>query len=240
MSKIDLQELFESLQEELLSTLGVAKHIPHPGEKGDDTELNWLDMLRGFLPSRYEVDKGFVIDGEGNLSDQIDIVIYDRYYSPLILKRDSTLYIPAESVYAVIEIKQSLSKEHIEYAGSKAKSVRKLKRTSAPVRQIDGTLKRRKVLPPILAGIMTASSDWNPPLGESFKNVIKKLNVESRLDFGIALKDGSFECLYGSGDDLTLKTSKANVSLISFFINLTKQLQLLGNVPGIDLDAYYK
>lgn len=238
MSKIDLQILFESLQTELLSKLGVSKSILNPGAKGDDTELNWIDMLKS-LPSRYVVDKGFVVDGGGNLSDQIDAIIYDRYYSPLILRKDSVLYVPAESVYAVLEIKQSLSKEYIEYAGAKAKSVRDLKRTSMPVRQIDGTLKKRE-LPQIIAGIMTADSDWAPPLGDSFTDALKGLDSAFRLDLGISLKNGSFNCVYDTNGNLTLKTSESKVALISFFMNLTKRLQLLGNAPGIDLDAYYK
>lgn len=238
-NKIKLKELFSNLQDELLSKLKVGRSIPHSTAKGDTTELNWLDVLKS-LPSRYEVNKGFVIDGEGNLSQQIDAIVYDRYYSPLILRKDSVLYIPSESVYAVLEIRQSLSKGNVEYAGSKAESVRELKRTSAPVRQIDGSLRRKEKLPPILAGILTVNSEWNPPFGQKFEQALRKLNSNSKLDFGISLKHGAFECSYAGDGKLLLKTSKPEVSLISFFINLTKQLQLLGNAPGIDLDAYYK
>lgn len=239
MNKINLKDLFSNLQDELLSKLKVGKAIPHSTTKGDDTELNWLEVLKS-LPSRYQVNKGFVIDGDGNLSEQIDAIIYDRYYSPLILRRDSVLYVPAESVYAILEVKQSLSKENVEYAGKKAKSVRELKRTSAPVRQIDGSLKRRDKLFPILAGILTADSDWSPPFGQKFEDTLNSLDSNSKLDLGISLKNGSFECSYTESGELILEISKPEVSLINFFIKLTKQLQLLGNAPGIDLDAYYK
>lgn len=239
VNKIDLNDLFSDLQDELISKLKVGQSIKHPTNKGDDTELNWMEVLKS-LPSRYEVNKGFVIDGQGNLSDQIDAIVYDHYYSPLILRRNSTLYIPAESVYAVLEVKPNLSKENVEYAANKAKSVRILKRTSAPVRQIDGSLKRREHLPPILSGLLAVDSDWNPPLGKSFKDSLADLNSDSRIDLGISLKNGSFDCSYLEGEKLELAVSKPEVALISFFINLTKQLQLLGNAPGIDLDAYYK
>ncbi|MDQ3099624.1 MAG: hypothetical protein M3Q44_07820 [bacterium] len=239
MSKINLQELFSNLQNELLAKLNVGKSISHPTAKGDDTELNWIEVLKS-LPSRYQVNKGFVIDAEGNLSEQIDAIVYDRYYSPLLLRKDSILYVPSESVYAVLEVKQSLSKNNIEYAGGKIKSVRELKRTSAPVRQIDGSLRRREQLPPILGGILTVESEWNPPFGDAFTDTLTILDEISKLDFGIALKHGSFDCSYKENGELIFKTSKSEVSLISFFINLTKQLQLLGNAPGIDLDAYYK
>lgn len=239
MNKINLQTLFEGLQKELLSKLDVGKSIPHPTAKGEDTEVNWMEVLNS-LPARYEVNKGFVVDSEGNLSDEIDAIIYDRYYSPLIFKRKATLYIPAESVYAVLEIRQSISKQNLEYAGSKARSVRVLKRTSAPVRQIDGSLKRRDQIPPILAGILTVDSEWKPPFGKSFESVLSFLDEQSKINLGISLRYGSFDCFYKKDGKVAIKISPPETALISFFINLTKQLQLLGNAPGIDLDAYYK
>jgi len=238
MTQINLQELFGELQAELLAKLNVGRAITHPTTKGDDTEINWLDMLQS-LPSRYVVERGFVVDSEGSISQQIDAIIYDRYYSPLILKRDSTIYVPAESVYAVLEVKQELSKDTLEYAGTKAKSVRELKRISAPIRQIDGSLRRKDNLPPILAGILTTRSSWNPPFGTSFDDVLNGLDTSSKIDLGIALENGSFDCTYSESGEVSTRSSEVDASLISFFINLTKQLQLLGNAPGIDLDAYY-
>lgn len=44
-----------------------------------------------------------------------------------IFKQDDFMYIPAESVYAVFEVKQDV-KGHIEYASQKVESVRKLKK----------------------------------------------------------------------------------------------------------------
>ena len=239
MSQINLQDLFGALQTELLGKLRVGSQIVHAPTHGDDTELNWLELLKS-LPGRYVVSKGFVVDANGGCSEQIDVIIYDRYYSPLILRRESTLYIPAESVYAVLEIKQNMSKDHIEAAGKKAASVRELSRTSAPIRQIDGSLRRKDVLPPILAGILTTHSDWTPPFGDSLSSVLSSLEESSRLDLGIALNDGSFDCTYTEAGEASVRSSNADVALISFFINLTKQLQLLGNAPGIDLDTYYQ
>lgn len=238
MEKVNLQKLFDELQTELLAKLNVGKTISHSTAKGDDTEINWLEVLQS-LPVRYDVERGFVVDSDGQLSQQIDAIVYDRYYSPLILRRDSTIYVPAESVYAVLEVKQDLSKETLEYAGGKAKSVRELNRISAPIRLIDGSLKRKDNLPPILAGIMATRSAWNPPFGTSFVDVLNGLDMNSKLDLGIALKNGSFDCTYSETGETNIRNSEADESLISFFINLTKQLQLLGNAPGIDLDAYY-
>jgi hypothetical protein len=58
-----------------------------------------------------------------------------------LLNRDGVLYVPAESVYAIIEVKQELSRTYIKYAGDKIKSVRCLKRTSVPIPHAGGTYK---------------------------------------------------------------------------------------------------
>lgn len=90
-----------------------------------------------------------------------------------------------------------------------------------------------------MAGILTIESEWTPPFGDSFSAALSGLSPLARLDLGIALKKGSFNNIYAESGELTAQTSSPEVSLISFFINLTKQLQLLGNALGIDLDAYY-
>ena len=95
-------------------------------------------MFNDHLPIRYRTEKSFVVDSKGRLSDQIDAVIFDGQYSPLVLNHAGLLYVPAESVYAVFEVKQTLSKAHVEYAGDKARSVRRLERTSVPIHHAGG------------------------------------------------------------------------------------------------------
>ncbi len=132
--KINIRDIFLGLQKQMRSKLSLNKKIlTHPVTKGDASESEWINMLTSYLPSRYRADRAFVIDCEGNVSDQIDIVIYDRHYSPFILKQGGSTYIPAESVYAVIEVKPTLNKKNVEYASKKANSVRILKRTTATI-----------------------------------------------------------------------------------------------------------
>ena len=119
--RINIRDIFLGLQEQMRAKLTLNRKIlTHPVSKGDANELEWIDMLSAYLPSRYRADRAFVIDCEGNMSDQIDIVIYDRHYSPFILKQNGATYIPAESVYAVVEVKPTLSPQNIRYASQKA------------------------------------------------------------------------------------------------------------------------
>ena len=215
------------------------QNITHPGTKGDVSELSWRGMLDSYLPKRYQVDKAFVLDSNGQLSQQIDIVIYDRQYSPFLLNQNGALYIPAESVYAVFEVKQDLGKEEIAYSASKALSVRRLHRTSSPIPHAGG------VYPPkrhskILAGLLTLGSSWKPPYGSTFKLVIAGLSAQERIDLGCSLQYGGFEATYHKKTKPTIEKSGQKESLIFFFLHLLSRLQEIGTAPALDIIEYAK
>lgn len=232
MENINVKELFYNLQLQMQQTLNTNRmFIPHSGSKGDSLEHNWITMLRNYLPQRYSIDSAFVIDCDNNLSEQIDVVIYDRQYSPFVFNQNEVKYIPAESVYAVFEVKQEMTKEYLQYAAEKAESVRKLNRTSAPIYHAGGCFPP-KPLNRILAGILTYETSWKNGLGEAFIKNLGALENQQKLDIGCALSDGSFV----NNDELIISTQ--NESLIFFFLNLLMELQKLGTIPAMDILKY--
>ena len=238
MERIDVRDLFNGMQAQMVSSLELGRtHIKHNGEMGEATEEEWRNWLKTYLPRRYKVDKAFVVDCDGNLSEQIDIVIYDSQYSYFVFKHEQVTYVPAESVYAVIEVKQELTKSNIEYAGNKAKSVRRLKRTSVEIPFAAGKY-RPKPLHNILAGIVSMDSTWSDPLGDTFSKNIRDLDENCRLDFGCALRQGSFWIDYTP--DYCVKKSEDDEALLFLFLQLLMNLQSIGTVPAIDIRAYAK
>ena len=233
--KIDVREIFLGLQAQMASKLSLNRKIlNHPVSKGDATELEWLEMLSVYLPKRYCADKAFVIDCEGNISEQIDIVIFDRHYSPFMLRQNGATYIPAESVYAVIEVKPSLSMGTLKYAASKAASVRTLHRTTAPIVHAAGEVKHPKPPFDIFAGILAIN-------GHCTKNMDKYLSRLGRsnfLNFGCSLDKEAFWVKKDEKDKATIEKSKGKEGLIFFFLNLLSELQRVGTVPAIDIQCY--
>jgi len=237
---IDLRELFLSLQKQMTARLQADRDvILHSGTKGDAAELNWLKMMDDYLPRRYQVSKAFVLDSRGSLSEQIDVVVHDRQYSPFLFNQDGARYVPAESVYAVFEVKQEFSKDIIEYAGQKIASVRNLHRTSAPIPHAGGTFTPRPLLP-VLGGLLALESSWSPPLGEPLELSLASRPLEGRLDLGCAVRVGAFECGYSEDGQLSMEQSGSDAALIFFFLRLLRRLQLLATVPAMDLGEYEK
>lgn len=213
-----------------------AQTITHDGKRGDVTESDWLRVIRSYLPSRYAVDSGIIIDSRGKTSDQIDIVVYDLHYTPALLTRESNRYIPAEAVYAVLEAKPNINKERLEYAGKKAASVRRLQRTSVPISHAGGTYPAKPVFE-IVGGIVAAKADWKDGLGRNFLNSMASdgLSGDHRIDCGCVLSHGAFDT-FSKGSRLMF--GKKETALVFFLFRLLDKLQSLGTVPAIDWNAY--
>ena len=200
-----LEQLFAAKQAEMVAVLeGVRSNVEHSTMKGSATEVGWRNLLEHCLPERYRIDTGKLIDSTGAESDQIDLIILDRQYSPLIFESGGQKYFPAESVYGVFEIKQELDKENIEYASGKVASVRALRRTSAAVVHAGGEFEPRNPFS-ILGGILTTSSGWNPPFGVPFEKSLVKLKNPKQIDLGCSLGDGAFRVDRSSGASPTIK-----------------------------------
>jgi hypothetical protein len=236
----NLRKLFGGLQERLSVQLRTAASaVQHPVAKGDSCEFNWKSLLEGILPYRYQANGAFVIDSRGTLSDQIDIVIHDRQYTPVFFNQDGIRVIPAESVYGVFEVKTTFDEGNILYAGQKAASARRLARTSAPIIHAGGTFEPRSPVP-ILAGILASRTGWSPPLGAALRNCLSDLGPDERIDLGCAADSGSFEATYGDRGLVTLATCAADKALVYFLLKLLHRLQVVGTVTAIDYSSYAK
>jgi hypothetical protein len=236
---IDLHEILKQHQTALLADLDLARTVFDNAEaKGDATESEWIKVIGGFLPVRYQCNSAFVLDSNGDVSDFIDVVIHDRHYCPLLFEQGGQKYIPAESVYAALEIKQTLDKSNVEYAAAKGASVRRLNRTNIAIQHAGGTYEPRPLFT-IITGILATESDWRPPFGDSFEDAINDTaSGETPLDIGCALRHGAFDIDWSADGSQDVTVSEGESSLMFFLMRLFGRLQTLGTVPAIDLTAY--
>lgn len=233
--KAFLQQSF-SMQQALLKTqLEMSSaSITHNATMGEVNEKYFIEMMRKYLPDRYAVDTGIVIDSNGKTSDQIDVVVFDNQYTPTLLDQQNHRFIPAESVYAVFEVKPHIDKVYLEYAGEKAESVRVLNRTSVPITHAGG------VYPPkphfeIIAGIIAININWADNFGVAFTSALSNLSTNQRIDCGLAVSGASFDT-FNADNSFTFGPSQN--ALIFFLFRLLQKLQSLGTVPAIDWNSY--
>ena len=100
------------------------RRLPHEGLKGSENEQALANILRDFLPARYGVEvNALIIDRDGAVSRQCDIVIYDDVQFPKYFRK---VY-PIETVHAVVEVKTELSKQQADIALLNEAALRELK-----------------------------------------------------------------------------------------------------------------
>lgn len=228
-----LPRLLAKLHEDIERRLeAVREAFEHSGTKGDASEHVWLELLKTYLPERYCAERAHVVDSKGAFSQQIDVVIFDKHYSPPIFNFGGQTIIPAESVYAVFEAKQTINAGLIDYAQKKVASVRCLHRTSLPIPHAGGTHEPRD-LPHILGGILSFESDWKPPLDQPLVDALCKETAQGLLDIGCIAAHGVF-----GWDGKAYTITPQGKPATAFLLELIARLQSLGTVPMIDTRAY--
>lgn len=260
-NQISLKGLFSGLQNQMNAQLSTSREfIEHSGSKGDALENAWIDWLRKYLPNRYSVDKAIVIDSKGNTSHQIDVVIYDNWFTPFIFSQNGFHYIPAEGVYAVFEVKPDIADfsdevNNVEYAGAKIESVRKLEREATTFinggRQF-GPNPLTKIIGGILCNTNGHTHKNNDTLTGKFKALsnLKSLDLACVADYASIYVDYTEDEITETGNEAYFEFYKNRVyndivfskeenSLVTFFMQLTRYLQqAIGTIPAINLQKY--
>ena len=209
----------------------------HSGMMGEETELTWIELLDKYLPNRYKVGGGKIFDHKGSTSNQIDLMIYDSYYTPNISCSTNATHgyttmarVPIESVFAVFEVKQNISKNHLDYAEDKHSSVICLKRTSKEIKTLQGSRIRKKNKDfRIIYGLLAKEAGWKDGLkSKKFSDLI--IDYKS-IDFVITAQDGFY-------DSSLEKPCCEEFSLFKALFRLFSRLSEMGNPPAIDSKKY--
>ncbi|ESY94640.1 DUF6602 domain-containing protein [Mesorhizobium sp. LNHC209A00] len=234
MSDWSLQVLLSALHDDIERRLDRARKVfNHPTVKGDASERVWRDLLESYLPKRYQVSTAHVVDSAGAFSEQVDVLVFDRQYSPFVFHYEGQVIVPAESVYAAFEAKQVFNGAMIAYAQKKIATVRALKRTSLPVPTIGGEMPP-KPLQHIWGGILSFDSEWTPAFGAPFYAALDKGVPEGSLDIGCCAAHGAFwKDAHG-----TYHVPQGRKAATAFLLELIAKLQSSATVPMIDVRAY--
>lgn len=106
-------DYFRLVSEELFIKLNQVKTFIklHNPTIGILTEEILRTFLQDYIPKGVSIEQGFIVNKNGGLSKQCDIIIYDsELYSPFYRINDIVV-VPAESVISIIEIKTTVTKQ---------------------------------------------------------------------------------------------------------------------------------
>lgn len=110
-----MNDLYTKALEELANAQKrqIDSYFTHSGEKGRLNEYIVVDLLKQILPRKYSLGAGFIINTQGDMSPQCDIIVYDGLHNrPLFGDKAANIY-PIECVYAFIEVKTTLTTKNL-------------------------------------------------------------------------------------------------------------------------------
>ena len=128
-----LEREFLYAQAQMLLDYKKSKDIKHPRDVGNAREniLGRFLESSGYLPKKYSVSNTSVrvASTEGFISREIDILIFDRQTSIVLMEREDAYQVyPIESSYAAIQVKSKLTKKELSEAFDNIASFKNLKK----------------------------------------------------------------------------------------------------------------
>ena len=132
MPEFNTRAYLKSLGEELARAYANAGQATTPGLVGEAREQAVRTKLESILPGGVGVGTGCVIDIEGNVSRQMDVILYERPFCPVFEVANNVSYYPCESVIAVGSIKSGIGKQELGDIYDNVASVRRLKKFAKP------------------------------------------------------------------------------------------------------------
>jgi hypothetical protein len=153
---------------------------------GDSVEELIREKISLFLPERFLVKQGHIVNSEGLVSNQFDVIIFDRFSTPKFFEsRNETVFYPIESVLAVGEIKKTLRKNDLIDFSKKIKYLKE-------------DMKRELIPNTVYGGSINDNSEFidivNMPTNRRFRNPLSSfifaIDVDdiNKIDFNATYK----------------------------------------------------
>ena len=231
--------------------------LVHPGLRGSSAEEVVRDMLKLHLPSSLGVTVGEVVDANGNVSGQADVIIYDTLRTPMLFSsaKDSIHAVPAEGVVGVVEVKSRLQKKDIPQIVDHARRLAHLEKSAyfpMPIVHSYSFYGRSVATFPSIYSVFAFESDgvYTEELNEAQADVPLEERVANIvcLDRGFLLNGAVRDVFSGENpvhmsatpepDSRMVHTSEADALVVWFAMNSTLWAQ--ANIPPLNISVYLK
>jgi hypothetical protein len=226
---LNLGEILDYTSKKVQSDIAMIRNATrHAGAKGTSFEEVVRQALSKYFPKNLDFFSGFIVDSNDKISNQIDIIVSDKFKTPIFYENESIRVVPVECVYSVIEVKSRLDSKGLQECFENMASVRRLEKNAysnePPYDQFIGVNQYGRddwpIWPVNYYVFAIDSIDLNTLTSTVEKKFAEeKAPLHSRIDTICVLKkgmicneypDGMFDALPGLGSRLTcIPTSRA-------------------------------
>jgi hypothetical protein len=211
---LSIGELLDAAAAQMWIDFEKIAQLDHPAEKGRGREDALRDFLREYLPERFGVDTGFLVDVHGNVSGQMDIVIFDRASAPVFKMSSTVRVFPVESVAAVIQVKSKLDGRELKKAVENLRTALALDRVGSqhPYEMLGGVMHASDIhvtggdpdflaeSEPILTAIFAFQGTNIGQLASEIRRLDADVAIDRRLPFICVLDQGVISYAIGDND----------------------------------------
>lgn len=254
-----LDQLFEGVEKKLrIDFEEQASILAHRGETGVGRENVLKGLLPKYIPKRYGVESGFVIDAQDNKSKQMDIVIYESEHAPIFEIVPEKRFFPCETVVAVGQVRTDIgSKTSLNECFENIRSAKSLDRSNlgenqmitGPGISLQGVkFDPRKNYRDQIFGFIFCSSSIKP------ESIIEETlrfcrNNERQLWINTIVNYNEFLTMYRGNDQLNEDTMNAkelvlvhkteNPHLSAMFVSLLNNFLGIAHIARSNLFSYF-
>lgn len=235
---MEIEQIFRGIGKKMIIDFEeISAQVTHNGAKGRIRERKIIcDYLDKYLPGNIGVGNGEIIASNGEISSETDIVLYDKFSTPYLLKEEAYQIFPVECVYGVIEVKSHLGQRELEDAAEKirvAKSLPKIafEKQIGPIARSSKLYGKDWPYFPMVGFVIAYDSIELDSLAHKLRDLQKTTAPEHRIDSIWILKKGMIVPLDLNSKMIELSPSPTTSSVPCASDNplllLTVQLQTL-------------
>lgn len=257
---VDIKSLLIAASKELRASFEYQKDTStHAGTQGQAVEDILIDFLNQRLPKRFCSSSGFVVDYQGSISKQCDVVIYDALNSPIYKPSKKGMIVLSDNAAGVIEVKSTLDKKELEKSAKNIASVKRLKKS--PITNMDEPVTFSSFVNTKTYGIVFAygSTTSLETLADNLKEINKSIPSSEWIDLVVVLdkgvigytvqnpfENGKQHWFGGASDDEfppppyyvhLVKADLGELTLNKFFVSLLAHLTFYRKRVGFDLNS---
>lgn len=127
MAEAQFESYWQFRMEGVTSRLRAAQQfVSHPGTRGTLAENLLRESIREFLPQRWAVGTGFIMNEDGDRSNQVDLLIYDQLTTSPIYRDGELAILSPGTAHLAVEVKSSLDSKEIPTAFNNICSVKRI------------------------------------------------------------------------------------------------------------------
>jgi hypothetical protein len=113
----NFDDYWQHRMEGATSRLKAAQQIvSHPGTRGSLAENLVREVIREFLPQRWAVGTGFIMDVTRGRSNQVDVLVYDQLTTSPVYRDGELVILSPGTARVAVEVKSNLDKKEIPVA----------------------------------------------------------------------------------------------------------------------------